>query len=144
MIKIKGIKAKDTEIKISFTSQVKTYNIISGFMSDECKPYRVAQSVMIWINGDGYIGEIECIYPTNVNKTQCNYSEKVNQINGLPIIEIYSCDNEAFIQHFEGGFILWLSKDKFINTEVSFKDLTFLLSGKELVAIKANHTIIID
>lgn len=142
MIKINSIKDIKTEIEISFTPQVKTYNISTALMSDECKPYRIAQSTMIWITQDGYLGEIECIYTEKINKTQCKYSQVINQVNGFPQLEINTCDNEVLIQDFEGGFIIWLSRDKLINTKVSYGDLIFLLSEKELVAIVARHIMI--
>ncbi len=142
MIKINSIKDIKTEIEISFTPQVKTYNISTALMSDECKPYRVAQSAMLWINHEGYLGEIECIYTEKVDKPQCKYSKVINQVNGFPQFEINTCDNEAYIQDFEDGFIIWLSKNKLINTKVSYGDLIFLLSEKELVAIVAMHIMI--
>lgn len=55
MIKINSIKDIKTEIEISYTPEVKTYDISTTLMTDECKPYRVAESAMIWINEVGFL-----------------------------------------------------------------------------------------
>lgn len=58
MIKLITFKTEDTNIQITYTPDVRTYNVVSGLMNDECKPFKIAQSAMMWVNDKGYLGEI--------------------------------------------------------------------------------------
>jgi len=135
MIKIKSYKTKDTNIEVTYTPNVKTYNIVSGLMTDDCRPFRIAQSAMLWIDENGYIGEIECIYPIVVKEQICTFKDKMKTFDGFPAFEIPYCDNEVYLQNQDSGFIIWLSKDKNIDTIITFKQLRFLIANGELVGI---------
>lgn len=135
MIKIVDSITTDTDVEVSVTPQIKTYNIVTGCMSDDCKPYRVAQSAMMWISENGCLGEIECIYPIVVEDDMCSFRETTTQFTGFPVFEIISCDNEAYIQNKDNGFVIWFNKSKEIDTEILFEQLSFLISEKELVGI---------
>ena len=84
MIKLLNTIVVNTEIEVSFTPEVKTYNIVTGFMSDNCRPFRVSEHIMIWITEEGYIGEIECIYPETVDTPLCSYSHDLSRKLGFP------------------------------------------------------------
>lgn len=85
MIRLLDIRVEETDIETSNIPEVRTYNIISGMMSDDCKPFRIAQSAMIWMTEDGYIGEIECIYPIEVDANMCLFKETINRCDGIRI-----------------------------------------------------------
>ncbi len=144
MIKLIGLQTVDTDIVASFTPEVNAYNIISGFMSDDCKPYRVALKVIIWFHDDGFVGELEAISPWVIDKSPCNYAEKISQMEGFPQFAIPSCDNEGAIQHLEDGYIVWLAKGKTIDEQINYKQVQFLLSGEELIAIAARHVSVVE
>jgi|LSQX01.2.fsa_nt_gb hypothetical protein len=144
MIKIISYRTKDTNIEITYTPNVRTYNIVSGLMTDDCRPFRIAQSAMIWIDENGYIGEIECIYPIVVEDQICTFKDKVKIFDGFPAFEIPYCDNEVYIQNQVNGFIIWFSKDKEIDTIITFKQLKFLISNNELVGITCKEHEIIE
>ena len=140
MIKLIAIRIEETDIQITNIPEVRTYNIVSGMMSDDCKPFRIAQSVMIWMTENGYIGEVECIYPIEVEKQICLFKETIKQFSGFPAFDVLRCDNDAYIQDQNNGFTIWLSKDKEIDTEIVYKQLRFLVSNSELVGIICKKT----
>lgn len=146
MIKIISYRTEDTNIEITYTPDVRTYNIVSGLMTDDCRPFRIAQSAMIWIDENGYIGEIECIYPIVVEEQTCIFKDKVKTFDGFPAFEIPYCgnDNEVYIQNQDSGFIIWFSKDKEIDTIIKFKQLRFLIVSNELVGITCKEHEIIE
>lgn len=144
MIKLIGLPAVETDIVASFTPEVNAYNIVSGFMSDECKPYRVAQKVMIWLHDEGFVGELEAISPWVIDTSPCNFSEKASQREGFPQFIVPSRDNEGLIQHIEDGYVVWLAKGKTIDEQITYKQVQFFLSEEELVAIAARHVSIVE
>jgi hypothetical protein len=135
MIRLLDIRVEETDIETSNIPEVRTYNIISGMMSDDCKPFRIAQSAMIWMTEDGYIGEIECIYPIEVDANMCLFKETINRCDGFPAFEVLCCDNEVYVQNKDNGFTIWLTKRKEIDTEIVYKQLRFFVSNGELVGI---------
>jgi hypothetical protein len=144
MIKLIAVRSEETEIQSTYTPDVRTYNIVSGLMSDDCKPYRVAQSMMIWMTESGHMGEIECIYPVAVEGQMCLFKEIVKELSGFPVFEVLCCDNEAYIQNHNNGFTLWLTKDKEVDTQIEFKQLKFLVANNELVGINCKEYVILE
>jgi hypothetical protein len=144
MIKMISYRTEDTNIEIKYTPDVRTYNIVSGLMTEDCKPFRVAQSAMIWIDENGYIGEIECIYPIVVEEQICTFKDKVKTFYGFPAFEILCCDNEIYIQSKGSGFVIWFSKDKEIDAVITFKQLKFLIANNELVGITCEEQNIVE
>jgi hypothetical protein len=144
MIKLRGLQSVDTTVKSTFTPEVRTYNIVSGRMSDECKPYRVAQHAMFWLDDEGFLGELECIYPKVVEQAYCHYSDTLVPRNGFPQFEVLSTDSICAVQHQGNSFTVWFSKDKTIDDEIVSENVHFLFAGDELVGIKADQISIIE
>lgn len=144
MIKLVGVQDINVDIKASFTPSVKTYNIVSGLMSDDCQPYRVAQSVMIWLTPEGFLGEIEAIYPPLVSYSLDESLEGIDKQRGFPLFEVGACDNDGFIQHLENGFRIWFSKEKTTSLLISYKNVDFFVAGDKLLSVAAYHTSLIE
>lgn len=144
MIKIICNIIKNTNVEITYIPAVRTYNVASGLMTDNCRPFRIAQSAMIWIDENGYIGEIECIYPVVVEDQICTIKDNVEIFYGFPAFEVVCCDNEVYVQSQDSGFIIWFSKDKEIDTIITFKQLRFLIASNELVGITCKEYEIIE
>ena len=144
MIKLLEIQKSNTDIEVSITPEVQTYNIVSGLMSDDCKPYQVAEDVMIWFSPTGFLGELEAIYPFTVDNFPCQYVKELHIQDGFPRFEVITCDNEGVIQPIDDGFIVWLKKEKMVNLQVEFKNVQFLFDQDELVAIVAHQTSIVE
>lgn len=138
MIRLIGIQNKNTSIEVSVEITNRAYNIVSGLMSDDGRPYRVAERVMIWLDPLGFLGEVEAIYPPMTTSALCQYEETLQKRGGFPQLEVISCDNEGIIQPLDDGFIVWLGKEKSIDLEVAFKNLQFLFTQEELIAIVAH------
>ncbi|PYE41867.1 hypothetical protein HUB98_07230 [Paenibacillus barcinonensis] len=137
MIKIVSIQDGWTEIEATYTDEVKTYNLVTGYMTDDCQPYRVAQSAMIWLSSSGEIGEVECIFPRIVEESPCKSSGQIKKQEGFPILDITSEPaSEVCIQFHEGDFTIWFAKDKMIDSQVQADSTTFLIAeANELVGI---------
>ncbi|SFX09788.1 hypothetical protein SAMN04487866_101516 [Thermoactinomyces sp. DSM 45891] len=144
MIKLTNLRNVSSEINGSYTPEVNTYNIVSGFMSDNSRPFRVSQSIMFWINESGFLGEIECIYPAIVNEWACNYADRCIKEIGFPQLEIITPSNQAYVQSLEEGFIIWFSKGELIDLEIAFSNAVFLFSGNELVGLKISPILIVE
>ena len=144
MIKLIGLQPITTTITSTFTPEVRTYNIVSGIMSDECKPYRVAQQAMMWLNDEGFLGELECIYPQMVEQALCRYQNDIVPQNGFPQFEVVSRDNISYVQHQGKSFCVWLDRDKTINSEVLYESIHFMFADGELVGIRADQNSVIE
>ena len=135
MIKLVGVQPIATAVTSTITPEVRTYDIVSEMMSDECKPYRVAEHAMLWLDNQGFLGELECIYPQVVEQPLCNYLDEVIPQNGYPQLIVSSCDNVSYIQHQGDNFSIWLAKDKTIDNEVLSGNVHFLFADNELVGL---------
>jgi hypothetical protein len=140
MIKVIGLQSlADVDIEVSYTPEVRTYNIISGMMSDDCLPFRVAQHVMVWLNTDGLLGELEAIYPPIVGVSLCTYADHINEQEGFPRLMVVAVGDEGLLQPIEDGFVVWFAQKRMIDRIITFKTLTFLAVEDELVAIVAHQ-----
>ena len=135
IIKLIGFVQEDVSIKVSYTPDINTYNFETKYMCDDCKPYRVSQSIMIWLSNNGLIGEIESIFPPiNIDEV-CKFSNSVIKVTGFPIFEIVSCDSNTYLQRNETNFYLWFNNNKIIDKDIICQHCHFLFSKDELVGI---------
>jgi hypothetical protein len=144
MIRLVEVQNKDTSIEVSVEITDRAYNIVSGLMSDDARPYPVSEKVMIWLDPAGFLGEVEAIYPPITTTSPCRYGEKLQKQEGFPQFEVITCDNEGIIQPLDDGFIIWWAREKIIDLEIEFKNLQFLFTQEELVAIVAHGASIIE
>ena len=137
MVKLVGIACDSfSNIETSYVSQIKTFNMITNFMNDYCKPYEIATGAMLWINEDSIIGELECIFPPIVHQELCFISKEIKLEQGIPKLEVIDSNGDVFIQLNESGYTIWLKKESKINLQIKTNNLDFLFSGEQLVAIK--------
>ncbi len=126
MIKVIGLQPlADVDIEVSYTPEVRTYNIISGMMSDDCLPFRVAQHVMVWLNTDGLLGELEAIYPPIVGLSLCTYAEHINEQEGFPRMMVVAVGDEGLLQPTEDGFVVWFAQKRMIDKSLPSKRSLF-------------------
>jgi hypothetical protein len=143
MIRLIEVHTSESAMEVSITPEVHTYNIVSGYMSDDARAYRVADYVMIWLALPGFVGEVEAIYPPIVQNSPCHSGKELIRSTGFPRFEIAACDNEGMIQPMNDGFIVWLAKGKTIDRQIDFKQVQFLLADDELVGIVAHQPSIV-
>ncbi|MBO0447669.1 hypothetical protein JZO78_15155 [Enterococcus ureilyticus] len=126
----------------NFEESIGNFDILTEKMDDNFTPYRIEQSVMMWINEEGVLGEIECIFPEQVNDEITLISSKiVREQNGFPIINInekisFSC-NEVLVFAGDDYFVLYFTNTKVYDVKIISQNLVFYLFNSELIAIKA-------
>ncbi|WP_239075138.1 hypothetical protein [Listeria seeligeri] len=54
--------------EVSFIDEIKNYDIVTEKMNDDFYTYRLGSNVMMWLNHEGLLGEIECIFPKDLMK----------------------------------------------------------------------------
>lgn len=137
MIKLVGIDCDSfSNVETSYVSEVKTFNMITNFMNDNCKPYEIATGAMLWINEDSIIGELECIFPPIVHQELCSISKEIKLEQGIPKLKVIDSNGDVFIQLNESGFTIWLKKQSNIDLQIKTNNIDFLFSYEQLVAIK--------
>ncbi|MGI6086096.1 MAG: hypothetical protein ACOYIF_11805 [Acetivibrionales bacterium] len=137
MVKLVGIVSDSfTNVEISYIQEIKTFNMVTNFMDDYCKPYEIATGAMIWINDDSIIGELECIFPPIIHHEQCFISEKIKLLNGIPKLKVVGINDDIFIQINESGYIIWLTKECDIDLQINTNNIDFLFCDEQLVAIR--------
>ncbi|WP_348920545.1 hypothetical protein [Enterococcus rotai] len=139
-MKIKEVVCSTIKIKNSFEESIGNFDILTEKMDDNFTPYRIEQSVMVWINEEGVLGEIECIFPEQVNDEITLIPSKiVREQNGFPIISIneeISC-NEVLVFAGDDYFVLYFTNTKEYDMKIISQNLVFYLFNSELIAIKA-------
>jgi|SRR5690625_1405439 len=110
-------------------------------MNDDFISYRVEQNVMIWLNEKGVLGEIECIFPRQVDEEVIlKVNEESKVIRGLPLIDTKKKLKSEYVSVFASDtyFVIYLSKSKQYDKKVISQNLVFYLNQLELIAIKAS------
>ncbi|EDN9403969.1 hypothetical protein GXD46_08915 [Listeria monocytogenes] len=142
-MKIKEALVKSIKSENNYEESVQNFDILTERMEDDFIPYRVEQNVMMWLNDDGIIGEIECIFPTQIEQQiSLIEEEKTFVLKGFPLVDT---DENVFIPEVKvfknnNFFILYLSESPKYNKEIISENLTFYVNDTELIAIKAELT----
>lgn len=139
MIRVTGMNDKKVYIEVKYVQEVKTYNVTTEFMSDDCVNYRVEQSNMIWLNDQGEIGEIESIFPKIVQQAPCYFAEQIEYKNAFPLLHIISKNDDFCVQHDHNEFTMWFVKEKLINLQVNYQNIDFFIGNDELLGIHCRH-----
>lgn len=95
---------------------------------------------MMWLNDEGIIGEIECIFPKQLDKEiSLVKNQKILTQQGFPLIDNETEITVHEISIFKGAnyFTLYLTKSANYNKEIISENLVFYLHDMELIAIKA-------
>ncbi len=141
MIKLEEVCKVETRILAVIDDEARAYTINTDFLSDSCKPYEVARNhTMIWLDEHGFLGEIECLRPTIVEKPACHI-QGVSHREGFPRLAVPSPNNISMVQLIDDGYIIWLADGKTVDTEIQYKTLQFLFAGDELTGIVAHGVI---
>ncbi|MBC2297123.1 hypothetical protein HCB41_10645 [Listeria welshimeri] len=139
-MKIKEELAKSIKSENNYEESVQNFDILTERMNDDFIPHRVEQNIMMWLDNHGILGEIECIFPTQIEQQILLIKEKNTLVqNGCPLIDT---DESIFVPEVkvfknDNYFMLYLSEPYKYNREIISENLTFYVNDKELVAIKA-------
>jgi hypothetical protein len=144
LLKEIGINHDSSKVSCTYTPSVKTYNIVTENMTDDSKPIQLGNGCCIWLNERGQLGEVECIYPKLFDNGDSFYSQLGELTVGVPSFVIASFNAEVFVEQIENGFIIWFSRRKKVEREVSQNGISYLLSENELLGLVAKDIEIID
>ncbi|EGK1804040.1 hypothetical protein IOO85_001014 [Listeria monocytogenes] len=142
-MKIKEALVKSIKSENNYEESVQNFDILTERMEDDFIPYRVEQNVMMWLNDDGIIGEIECIFPTQIEQQiSLIEEEKTFVLKGFPLVDTDENVSIPEVKVFKNNkyFILYLSELPKYNKEIISENLTFYVNDTELIAIKAELT----
>lgn len=123
-------------IETSYIDEIKTFNIVTNFMDDDCKAYEIAIGSMLWNNDNSIMGELECIFPPIVHSDQCVFSKGIRSVNGIPKLKVIDNNADVCLQLSESDYIIWFKKEANIDLQINSNNVEFLFSDEELVAIK--------
>ncbi len=137
LIKVTDIKESELTFEAKYIKEVRNYDILTNYMSDDCVPYRIHQATMLWISEAGELGEIECIYPIMVESKEPLELSGFPQKHGVPILEVVSSeDAEVWIEYQKNTFIIWLAANKSIQSCIEAANIKFLVTAEsELIGI---------
>lgn len=147
MLELKSLFELDNSsetIYSTYNTAVKTYNIVTSFMDDNCSPIQLGKNLCLWLNKEGIIGELECIYPKLVLTAKCSLESTVTCSIGVPSFNYLSSNREIYVQHFSKKFIVWLAENKVVTNEIRMGSVKFLFSDHELVGVLADDIKIIS
>ncbi|EHC1819165.1 hypothetical protein JT373_002990, partial [Listeria monocytogenes] len=75
-MKIKKILPQTIKSEVYFIDEIKNFDIVTEKMNDNFYTYRLGSNVMMWLNDEGVIGEIECIFPAQIDNLITLWEEK--------------------------------------------------------------------
>ncbi|MGX7150326.1 hypothetical protein [Enterococcus ureasiticus] len=137
------IKNKLDEVVASeniYEESVENFDILTERMNDDFIPYRVEQNVMMWLDEEGVLGEIECIFPVQLDEEISLVKSKNTLVqNGFPLIDTEKSVEVPVVRVFKNKeyFILYFSELELYDKSIISKNLSFYINNNELIAIKA-------
>ncbi|WP_239257385.1 hypothetical protein [Listeria ilorinensis] len=139
-MKIKEMLNESITSKNSYEESVENIDILTEKMDDDFIPYRVEQNVMMWLNQEGLLGEIECIFPTRLDEeVRLVKRANITVETGFPLINTEETMEVPEVKTFVGNeyFVLYFSELTEYDRMIVANDLSFYLEEEELIAIKA-------
>lgn len=138
MLKVTEILKDPITVKARKVQEIRTYSIRTERMNDDCLPIRYAQSLMIWIDKDGYVGEMESIFPIQTDENiEFAFSLNMVKEQGFPQVEIKEKNMDIKVKDTERGFILLFSDDRRINRIIECGDVKFYCLDQFVIALEA-------
>jgi hypothetical protein len=146
MILLKEILQEQNSSKVSctYTPSVKTYNIVTECMSDDCKPLQLGNGICIWLDDSGRLGEVECIYPKIMEQSSFKPTFETKKLKGIPTFKTNSSGYNGCLEELEEGFTIWLSEMQKVDQEICQDKIRYLLNGEQLVGILASNFEVIE
>lgn len=129
----------------TYTPSIRTINMVTTYMNDECIPYQIGMGTCIWLNKSGTMGEIELIYPTHTSQSNFFESDRIEKIIGEPIFSVNEVDYDNItVEISQDNLIIWLKSESEFDLKVITENIYYLFQDKELVAIGAETYDVIE
>lgn len=139
-MKIKKVMQQDLKSEVTYIDEVKNFDIVTEKMNDDFYTYPLGTNMMMWLDDDGLIGEIECIFPEQLDKEVFLIKQQETLMqNGFPLINTDVPVEVSIAKVFKSKdyFTLYFSELETYNKEIVATNLTFYVNDNELVALKA-------
>ena len=140
MVRVKGYTKSRPHYTAEYASTVKTLNIVSTTMSDNCTAYKESTSCIIWLDENNSLGELECVYPEQVSQLVYGDCEHLPITRLTPVFEIIPEDRSMYIFLQEKHAILLFYNDKTPDKKCIMGDVTFYIDNDLVVAIECLDT----
>ncbi|MGX7129080.1 hypothetical protein [Enterococcus wangshanyuanii] len=131
---------QDLKSEVTYIDEVKNFDIVTEKMNDDFYTYPLGTNMMMWLDDDGLIGEIECIFPEQLDREVFLIKkQEILMQNGFPLINTEVPVEVSIAKVFKRKdyFTLYFSKLETYNKEIVATILTFYVNDNELVAVKA-------
>lgn len=139
-MKIKNILNEVVTSENVYEEAVENFDILTEKMNDDFIPYRVEQNVMMWLDKEGVLGEIECIFPMQIDKKiSLVESENTEIKEGFPLIDTEEPIGVPIVKVFKNKkyFILYFSELEMYDKKIISENLSFYVNSNELIAVEA-------
>lgn len=136
MIKVTGYAQGEAEFSVVYNKSAKVLNIESRSMCDDCIPYRESTGCMIWLNNNSTLGEIECIFPAEIESIGSLISQNVKHLNATPKFNISYEEKPVEVLFNNSRLLLIFNRTKKADSEYISSSINFYVSNNELIAIE--------
>lgn len=143
MITIDRYLTIDPKYEASYIEEVRTFNMISHNMNDDCKPHLESTACMIWVDENGLIGELECIYPIELEDDRGVRELKLEMASGIPCIRVSYQEKAVKLFRDKDNVILFLTDEKKPDKRCRVGNLIYYVTGNELIALECIKTKIV-
>ncbi|MFD1988352.1 hypothetical protein ACFSGI_00025 [Paenibacillus nicotianae] len=120
----------------TYNPSIRTFNIVTSYMNDECIPFQIGMGTCIWLNESGAMGEIELIYPIQTSKPNFFEPDTIENTIGEPSFSVSEADYDNItVEISRENFMIWLKSESEFDLKVVSENVYYLFQDKELVAI---------
>ena len=141
MMKIKGYEKQTRCYQGTYISEVRTFNISSDDMDDDCKPRMESTGCITWTDDKMSLCELETIYPEEVTWDQGIRNAPLATVTGLPVLEIKEEEKGVWLFQEGTDAILFLKEKVNPDKKCEVGQVVYYISGDEVVAIECKNTV---
>lgn len=139
MVKVVSFVEREVRVVAQIVPSVRTYDVTTSDMSDDCLSYRVAGQAAMWLTQDGVLAEIECIYPDECASPMCIVPVEVPTRVACPVL-VPGEEGPLWVARHGTAFTIWLARDKVVDQAYRMtRTLELLAAQGELVGIAVAH-----
>ncbi|WP_088810495.1 MULTISPECIES: hypothetical protein [Listeria] len=138
-MKVKRVLQQELMCEVTVIDEIKNFDIITEKMDDDFYTFPLGTNMMMWLNQDGLLGELECIFPEQIDEEIVLNNQNAVVKVGFPLVEIEEAVtvSKAKVFRSEAYFTLYFSEIKTYDKCIISKNLSFYVNNDELIAIKA-------
>ena len=135
MIKLVGSSKEEPKYSITYDQSARVLDIELSAMCDDCTPYEESTGCMVWLDKNKAMCEIECIFPVMAEGTGDWIGHAVSSQRATPKLEVRYEEKPVEVVFDHEQLILILNKERMVDKKYVSSNITFCVSGDELVAL---------